>query len=513
MTGAALTEQLARLAGVRLDEARVLADHLARDRRRRMDARARQSGLSADALDVVVALYLALAGVGCAGVALFLRAEPARAALLLYAILMLLALGLSFSELFAVLLADEGFRVVASWPVRSQSFLLARLREPARRLGQAMLLLAVPPALALAIGSGIPLVTGAVFLVVALAGAVAMLFIVAAIYSALVASLGARRARVIGSVLQLVGLVAPLGLGASVQHLPLARLDLAAAPRALPLTWMAALVQGAAGRLHAADAWMIAAALAWLLLAPLASFAWTARQYTRGLRTARLQRTRPPWTPPAGWVLALLRRSADRIVVTLLVAHARFDWRFRAQLLALPIGLVAVLSAYAGGLDVRQLFADPLHATGLWQPSMLFIVLALLQPALTLPLLSGSAEHGAAWVLRVGALPMDAFAVAGRRVVRVLFIAPMLLLTTLGYVWAGAPLPSIVVHVATMALLSEAVARLVAEAFPYPPFTRPTDDDERAKTMMATALLAYVTCGLTALAVVHIVYAVAAHWL
>ncbi|HEX4456537.1 MAG TPA: hypothetical protein VIA18_01125, partial [Polyangia bacterium] len=178
-----VTARLARLAGVRLDEAYVLADHLARDRRRRMEVRAKQSGLSANALDVLVALYLALAGVACGGVALYLRAEPARAALLLLAILMQLAIGLSFTELFSVLLADEGFRVVAAWPVRSQSFLLARLLQPARRLGQAMLLLAVPPALALAIGSGIPLVTGAVFLALALAGALSTLFVVAAVYS------------------------------------------------------------------------------------------------------------------------------------------------------------------------------------------------------------------------------------------------------------------------------------------------------------------------------------------
>jgi hypothetical protein len=301
-----------------------------------------------------------------------------------------------------------------------------------------------------------------------------------------------------------------LALAATVRQLPLARLDLATAPRLLPLTWMAAGVQAAAGRLHAADAWMLAAAVGWIALLPLAAFAWTARQYTRGLATARLQRTKPPWTPPIAWVSWLLRRPADRVVVTLIVAHARFDWRFRAHVLALPIALAAVLGAYAAGLDVRQLFSDPLHSQGLWQPSMLFIVLALIQPALALPLLSGSSEPGAAWVLRVGELPLAAFTVAGRRVVRALFIAPTLLATAAGYAWARVPWPSIVVHVATMALLAEAVAHLVAGAFPYPPFTRPTDDDERAKAMMATAMLAYVTCALTALVIVHVVYALAA---
>ena len=503
---AVVEARLAPLLGVRFAEAQLLADRLARDRRRRAEARANQSGISAQAIDTLLGLYLSFAGLGCAGLALSLRAQPGQAALLLLALTSAVAVGMSAHELFGVLLADEGFRVIAAWPVRSQSFLYARLREPTRRLLRALLLLTVPPALALAIGSGVPLLTGALFLLLALANALALSWLMAALYSALLGRLGAARARAIGTLLQLAGLVTPLLLGALAHRLPPAALDPAHTSRALPLTWLATLVELGAVHVRAADLWMLPAALAWLIALPLGAFVLTARDYTRGLATARLQRTRPPRTPPVDWALWLLRRPADRVVVRLFEAHARFDWRFRAQLLALPLLVVVLVASGAAGLDVRRLFADPLRPLGLWHPAMIFVVLALLQPVLALPLISCSAEHGATWILRTGVIPMSDFVASGRRIVRVLLVLPLLTLIALGYLWARIPLWSLLVHVAMLALLAEAVARAVQQAFPYPPFTRPTDDEELASAFVAAGLLLYVFCGLVALFVVHVVY-------
>jgi hypothetical protein len=269
---------------------------------------------------------------------------------------------------------------------------------------------------------------------------------------------------------------------------------------------MAALVAGAAGELPRARAWLCLPALAWMLLLPVVAFRATARHYTRALGTARLERRRPPRTPPIGWVLWLLRRPADRVVVQLVEAHARFDWRFRAQVLALPVLLGGLVAGAAAGLPVRALFADPLHVTRFWHPAMLFVVVALAQPVLALPTLSRSAESGAAWILYTSTIPLPAFVHAARRLVRVLFIAPLLAIIAAGYLWAGAPLASIAVHLVTLALLGEYVARTMQRAFPHPPFSRPSDDEAVAQAFAVAAILVYVLCGIVAVVVVHGLY-------
>jgi hypothetical protein len=140
---------------------------------------------------------------------------------------------------------------------------------------------------------------------------------------------------------------------------------------------------------------------------------------------------------------------------------------------------------------------------------MIFIALALLQPVVALPIISGSAEHGAAWILRTSTIGLPAVIVSARRVVRVLFLAPLLVAITVGYLLNGVRPLSVVVHVTTLALLAEAVARLVQRAFPHPPFSRPVDDDELTKAFLAAGMLLYVSCGIVAIVVVHALYRLA----
>src|SRR5262249_55229468 len=121
--------------------------------------------------------------------------------------------------------------------------------------------------------------------------------------------------------------------------------------------------------------------------------------------------------------------------------------------------------------------------------------------------LARSSDAGAAWMVRAGVIPEDALVRAGWRVARTVFIAPVLGALTVGYLWVGTPLSSIVAHILTLGLLAEAVLRMVSRAQSVLPFSLPLDERELAKALIAFAMLGYALLGLIAAAIVHAVYA------
>jgi len=196
-----LTRVLVAALGARPWQVALLEDALARDYRRRADVRARKSGLDARAVTTLLALYLALGGIGIAAFAIWLRAVPDTASFLILCGVTTILAGMAFGELYHVLFADEGYRVIAAWSVDSASYLAARLVEPTRRAIAVALLMCGPAAMAMAVASGTPVVTAAVFLVLAVALAVAVLWIAAGIYVGMLSLMGARRVRLVALVL------------------------------------------------------------------------------------------------------------------------------------------------------------------------------------------------------------------------------------------------------------------------------------------------------------------------
>jgi hypothetical protein len=493
---------VARLCGVALAQLMPLADALARDAERRQVARAAQAGLPPRALTTLLAMYLAMSGFGLMMGTIVERADPAAAAAALLSVQGLVIGGFALSGLFALLLDDADFRVIAAWPVAPGSYLLAKLLPPSQRAIAATLLLCAPSGVALMF-MGTPIITGVVFLAVALVFGVTLVWYVAALYALGLRLVGAARLRGLALVAQVGIAVAPLGSAALAS--PRATHALATMPMALPMRWGAAWVALSTGHADARTLVCAALGLACVLLLPLV-FRAAAAGYGRGLQTARVQTSRSWLLAPVAALAQLARRPADRAVALIFVAHARHDWRFRAQLAAVPMMAVALVLGARGGLPVARLFADPFASVGFPHPAMLFVVLALLPPLLTVPLVTASNDHGAAWLLRAGVVPATALLQATRRLLRLVFLAPLIIAVSAGYLATRTPLAHLAAHVLTLTLVSDTALLAMQAWMPLLPFSQPRDNRALAERLMAALVLTYILSGIIAVAVVHVVY-------
>jgi hypothetical protein len=495
--------RIARLCGVPLGELVPLAAAFAREAERTRTARSARAGLPPQAITTLLGLYLGMTGLGLGLTAVLNRATPGAAAAALLTVQGMVVGGFAFSGLFPLLLDDADFRVLAAWPIAPGSYLLAKLLPPTRRALAATLLLCAPSSLVLGIAAGTPLVTGLVFLIVALVGAVILLWYVAALYALLLRLVGAARLRALALVAQAGIVLAPLG-GVALAS-PRTTRAFATLPAALPSSWGAAWVELSARHADARTLLLAGLGLAAAAALPLV-FRAAAVGYGRGLATARVHAGRSWLLVPVAALARQRRRPADRALGLIFVAHARHDWRFRAQLLAVPTLTLALALAARGGLPVARLFADPFVPLSFPHPALLFVILALVPPILAVPTLTSSSDHGAAWLLRAGVLPATALQAATRRLLRLVLLVPLLVAVSAGYLLAHTPPAHALMHLAMLTLIGDATLIGMQAWLPMLPFSLPRDNHALAERLMAAMLLAYVLSGIIAATVVHLVY-------
>lgn len=501
---------LARAIGAPVAEVRVLVAAFAVDARRRRELQA-TSDVPPGAIAVLLGFYLALSGCGLATLAWKLAPFPGIAGLVLSSIHLVLLVSLLLSELYGVLLSDDGFRVIASWPVRSACFFLARLVTTTRRALALTLLVLTPSALVLAARAPMKVLPGVAFLGASLVAAMIVTWAVAALYALLVRPLGVARLRVLGVLFQVAGLIGPM-LGSALlgKRIDVLTQALTVPPLWWPASWVAAPVELSAG-LPASLAWArfgigVFAALA----LPVIALRGGAAVYAAGLASARVHGGRASLLAWASVLARAYGRPATRVVTTLLVAHARGDWRFRAQALLVPAMTLGLAVTASFGVDVRRAFADPLVRDGWAHPAMIFIALALVLPLLAVPVMMRSSDHGAAWLMRSGVLDPDDLARASRGVLRAIFVVPLLVAAFAGYKLFGIGWPSVLAHVVTLGLLAELALRGGQRLIAGLPFSRPPNDESIERTVAAMLMLTWSLCLLVAGLVVHLVYR---HWL
>lgn len=508
---ARIRDRILSLCGASPDEVRLLAHAFATAAARLRAARARRGGLPPQAVDLLIGLYLFMLGLALAGAAVFLRARPGLMAMMVLGVHGLILANFLLMELYFVMLADEDHRVVASWPVRPASYLMARVAAVVRRSLALLALLCTPATVAVAIAVGTPVITGLVFAALALGGTLAAAVVVTALYALALSVLGAGRLRLLGPLALAGGILLPAGVALLLgrEHVWLAE-NLAAAPRVTPLQWAAAAVELSAGQGGLDRLALVALALASMVLVPLACVRLAASGYARGLGEARVPGRRGLLARlvelPLQWLYARSRRPADAVVLRLLVAHLRGDWRFRAQIVLAPVAVIAVLLAEAGGADPGALFVDPFGPKAIFHPSMAFVALALIVPILTVPLLARSSDHGAFWMMATGTVSMDELATSGRRLLRRLFLAPIGIGVGIGYLAYGASPAHVAAHLVLLALLAELVLAGMYRYLDAVPFSRASDDQEIAQLVVVTYMLVHVASLMVAMLVVHVFY-------
>jgi len=405
------------------------------------------------------------------------------------------------------LLGVETWRTVASWPVSSQTFLYGRLIQPTRRALLISLIFCTPSILVMMIFHGIPVLTGLVMIPICFMVALSVVWSAAA---ALTIVMGVRP--VVKRAVVLLGLLV-IGIFPALFQTPLS-LELIFQTRYLvflPTYWLAALP-------HAMDigsvGWFglgVAGIVFWCVM-PVLILRRNARWYTTALGRAvvRSERAR------GAWLARLLtfgsRKPIHFVYGQLILAQARGDWRFQAQLIALPVIFILFSVYMAAGLDLSEMFLSPFireSATDpamFFHPAMFFVIAVGIAPILSLPMISQSVDYKARWLLRAGIHKEADFRNASRRYVRLLFSIPVLLLITIGYLVHGVPLPEVAAHVFMLFMITEAMVVIVQTQFPGYPFSLPLQDEEMGINMAVIIVLYEVQCLMMALFVYHVLY-------
>ena len=508
--GNRLRDRLSALCGACPREVALLERAFAIETERRRTARAERAGLPPGALDVLLGLYLFMLGLGLGALAYLFRDVPDVMATVVLAGHGALIIALATSELHFAMLADEAFRVIASWPIRSASYLVARVLGAIRRAVYATLVVCAPAWLVISVFVGIPVITGATFLGVAVCATLAIVIGLTAVYAILLRLLGARWMRVIALVASIAAVVVPLIMAAVVsRNQTWLMATLAEPPVWLPMSWAASVISISAGDI-AGHGLRAALAVLAMTVVPIGSIRIAARMYTRGLATARDHRGRGPVARmlerPFDFLIRRLSSPADAAIARLFLAHLRGDWRFRAQAIMIPCVTLAVLVAEAMGIDAGALFRDPFGPKTLFHPAMVMVVIALLPPIMAVPLVARSSDHGAAWLLHTAAVTADDLAASGRTMIRIVFIAPFIIALAAGYLAFGdEPLASLA-HIAVLGLLADTALVAMHGRLTVVPFSRPADDGDLQQLAIVTFLLAYVLSTLLATFVVHVMY-------
>ncbi len=483
----------------------VLARALVTDHERKALARNRGEGFTRNEVRILGVLFLCLSSLGMAGFSIFMRSEPGIFSFFALLALLFMATTVSLGYVHSMMLADEGFRVIASWPVSSRTFLAARLCEPLGYCVAATTLVCGPAALVLMVFSGVPVLTGLVFLLICILSTMALFVFMACFYCVLmevvspeetgiVVLLGYMGATIFGS-----GYLERSLEGLQTSLYGFAFSDL---PQWLPITWLASLIEATHAPANLALAFL---GLFCLLALPYLLFQWISVFYTANLSKSRVHRAKGRgkfWLP----LLRINTRSpAHYGMAVLCLAHGRADWRFRSQLVMIPI----LLMSLAGGAffgDLSAVFVDPLNHDTFFHPAIGFIVVIAFPPILALPMLATSKDWGAAWIMKASPVGKDSFAAAQRHVMRVVFVFPLLFISALGYLYYQAPFISVLVHLTMMGLIAEVMVCGLQNLFSDYPFALPNDDEAFMMNMLPVFLVYEAIASLMGILVFHTVY-------
>jgi hypothetical protein len=170
---------------------------------------------------------------------------------------------------------------------------------------------------------------------------------------------------------------------------------------------------------------------------------------------------------------------------------------------AVGILLCASLAMEQGA---AKLFADPFTGTDFLHPAMMWMIAVMLPPLLALPLISASSHFEAAWWMQQGLIDEVEWRLAVRRLLRVLFVSPILVLLSLIYLGLGVPFLHVAAHVFMLALLAELMVSMIQTLFSGYPFSRSSQDEELGLKLVVVGLLLEVFGSLIGVVVYHVFY-------
>ncbi len=439
-----------------------------------------------------------------------LRDQPRLLTFLLISIHFLLVVAYGLGKMSRVLLEDEDYRVIAAWPVSSSSYLAARLLPLVKNWLIITVIMWSPPSLIAMFLVGTPGLTGIVFFLVVLIITAGAIPTIAALHSLLISIIGPRWYRQVIFLIRLLAFALPvvvLSLAGNVPTVdsPDSSGDPILLLKGLPIIWVASIVNTTSLDVAPADLWMPVLGLVTLVGVPWLSFRLTARMYTKGLGRARAQ-PRRKFGRLARFFLQGLHRPADRVVAMLVFAHFRQDWRFRIQVSIVPSVILGLLLISIFRPDAGGLFSDPLVTKTMLSPVMLFVVVAVLVPILSISAMLISQEFRAAWLLRLSSIPPGVLASSLRRIFWAFFGLPFLASLAIVNALYEVPWISIGAHTLMLALIMETVAVSLQRTMAYLPFSRGNEDETVWAKLMVGFIMVHTFAGIVSMLVVHVFY-------
>lgn len=504
MRGEKVLSTLAGVLGAHPQKVVILARALHKDFAGKYNAKNQSKGLSFQDLIPIAILFLALAGLGSAFGAYFLRHEPALFAtgfLTLYGAFLTTFLYLYLAQ---SIFATEAYQVIASWPVDSQTFLLAKLWDPIRAIFWATLISLLPSALVLALFAPVPVLQAVVLWFGTLLTGLTLLFILT---SALISSMkffGIEKARTASALVLPIWLLLPRVLDRYFIIFGNENPGFQHAPTWLPSTWIAALTHLAGGNFQVWQLYL--PGLFCITAFPVLLFTYTTKSYTKNLNQSRL-RTSPKaaWRGIHQWLIYGSKNPADRAFAKLVVAHARGDWRFRSQFLM--FAMIAAVTVYQQITSEKsKIFVDPFFDERVINPSMLIVMLIGLPAIFSLPLLLTSSDDKASWILKISPKNKDHFMAATRKLTRSVFTIPFLVVLTICYAVNQVGILHIAGHILMLGLLAELLTLGLQHILRDYPFSRPAEDENLQLSMIPVIFGYEFAGGFMALGVTNFVY-------
>jgi len=502
MIGEPFFARLVRIGGGDSRAALMLHDALATNYRRLLDRDLEKVGLDRGTVQLLLGLFIALYSLGVAVLVWFLRDRVDLAAAALVTVQAAMIVFLCVLDMVNGLLGDEVWRAVASWPLSSKTFLYARMIQPTRRALLVSSIVVTPSIVVMMVFHGVPVLTGLVMIPVCAVVAFSVIWSAAA---ALTMGMGLFRIETIRASLPvlLFGLcVVPLLV---FRALPTEAVLQAQNLVWVPTYWLAGLAQATAtGSMR----WLglgLAGIAVWCAV-PAVLLRRSARWYTVSLARSNLRSRRAR----GAWLARLLTFGSKKpihfVYGQLILAQSRGDWRFKAQLWAVPVLFVVMVISMASGLDLGGLFANPFDRESLFHPAMVIIIAVGIPPILSLPMISQSVDHRASWILRAGIYPESMFKKASRRYVRLIFSLPFLGLLAAGYLLHGLSAAATLAHILMLLLIAEAMVTIVQTQLPGYPFSRRPQDEEMSTNMVVIMLMYEIQCLILAMVVYHVLY-------
>ena len=469
-----------RILGADYRGAALLAEAVEIDHNRKLIARAEKQGnegITFSDMKILVVVAIAVFGLALGSVTAFQRDHLVPLLWTLLAIEFGMILFFAATYLQSMMVADEGYRIVAAWPVSSNTYLTSRLLAPLRGAVLGTLLLVTPSTLVLLIWGGVPILTGLLFFGISLLLAPVLMVVTACVFVLLMRRFEPEQTTVISLLAMpaaMILLVRLLELYGPFEHTPWHLLTYQQLPTWTPHTWLVGVI--GLGAFSAPFHHLLLALLGFLAV-PALLFRSVSESYTRSLDRSRIHRTKAGGGFWARLLVLSSKRPADRVLASLCLAHGRADWRFRSQLYMCPFMGLGLVLAPLLEFDISAIFANPMTHDGWFNPSMLWMIVVAFPPVIAVRLLATSKDHNASWILRISPIPIEAFAAAQRHVMRVVFVFPILLLALTGYLIFQAPLLPVLAHVAMMALVAEVMVCGMQNLFSDYPFSLPGDDE------------------------------------